>query len=156
MRMKEAELLRLFSDKIVVIGDNRLTSTRRPDHNVMAARDGTRVVFNCYMHAMTISNMLESRIMHYAQPSIQFGALLLVGIVGTSIGRILYSSSYRWLRCSLWAILSTLVVVVAFNLAAEYQLLLSPSGAILAIGLTIAGAAWIGRVWAAGGRRAVE
>jgi hypothetical protein len=122
----------------------------------IAARNGDRVEFQSYMHATAICNMLERKLIRYARPSVQFVALLFVGVGGTIVGRLLHKRRYSWVRCLVSAILSALVVAAAFATAARYQILLSPVGAIVVIWVTVPGAACVARVWAAGGRRAEQ
>ncbi len=144
--MDDDKLRSLFQDKIVLIGDNRKTKKKRPDRNRMATRSGAREEYNCYMHAAALCDLLnQGRVMRL--PIRQRQAILgLACIIGALVGWLFRSRLGWYLYPAVCVILGAITVGVAFYLAAGYQILLSPTSTVLAIWISVAAAAGVGRV----------
>ncbi|MCK4660264.1 MAG: protein kinase, partial [Phycisphaerae bacterium] len=143
----EATLGKWFAGKVVLIGDNRLTSTRKPDRRKLADEAGGREEFSCYMHAAVLSDLLNGLVRSVPLPDrLERMLLLCLSVVGVFIG-LLFGDNRTWLRIGLIGVLLVaLVIVISFCVIVVLGVVVRPCSIILALVVSAVGSAWISRL----------
>jgi CHASE2 domain-containing sensor protein len=144
-RQDAAWIRERFADKIVLIGDQRLTTRREPDMARLCEPGRDRTVFSSSIHAAAIGHLVNRQ--NKGMPNV--GTFLLVVLAcaaaGAALGVWAPDRAHR-LRFVLGLILlSSIVIAVAFVLAVKTSGVLGPSSLIASLCLAAVGASWVRR-----------
>jgi len=134
--MDEAHLRNSFSDKIVLVGDNRLETTSRPDRSRMATHQGAQVAHHSYMHAAAISDLLNQARVTRLTFWLRQAVLASVCMVGLMIGWWAVSRVVGYARPVLFAALGAAAVFILFRVTVYLHVLISPTSTVLALWLS--------------------
>lgn len=140
--MDESHLRDKFSDKIVLVGDNRTNTTSHPDRSRMATHDGAQVAHHSYMHAAAICDLLNQARFTRLTFRPRQAVLATACIGGLMIGWGVFSRFVAYRRLLVFAALGVVTLLVLFWIAKHHRILISPTSSVLALWLSAALGTW--------------